>query len=209
MVSLHGFLVRSRSKPGRITLDVHGELVRRQKWLAERQEVYKNQLDTDAPFRETTEAIDAAKARGILAVEMEAAALYTFAQVSRAPILCLAHVTNAMARIGQDFEREKRLEPRTRLLIAPLRRRLSEAPCLAHRTIARGGASIMSALTPMLAGQALAPWLLFPVRSHVDLTKATAAIKSPTGSITTYRRHTFVRSHASLRARCRVMTGPA
>src|SRR6476660_1730904 len=48
---------------------------------------------TYAPFRETTEAIDAAKARGILAVEMEAAALYTFAQVSRAPILCLAPVT--------------------------------------------------------------------------------------------------------------------
>jgi hypothetical protein len=36
---------------------------------------------------------------------MEAAALYAFAQVSRAPILCLAHVTNAMARIGQDFEK--------------------------------------------------------------------------------------------------------
>jgi hypothetical protein len=171
--------------------------------LAERQEVYKNQLDTDAPFRETTEAIDAAKARGILAVEMEAAALYTFAQVSRAPILCLAHVTNAMARI------DKILKGRSGWNLGPLRRRLSEAPCLAHRTIARGGASIMSALTPMLAGQALAPWLLFPVRSHVDLTKATAAIKSPTGSITTYRRHTFVRSHASLRARCRVMTGPA
>jgi uridine phosphorylase len=60
---------------------------------------------TDAPFRETAEAIDAAKARGILAVEMEAAALYTFAQASRAPILCLAHVTNAMAQTGQDFEK--------------------------------------------------------------------------------------------------------
>ncbi len=60
---------------------------------------------TDAPFRETAEAIDAAKARGILAVEMEAAALYTFAQISRAPILCLAHVTNAMAQTGQDFEK--------------------------------------------------------------------------------------------------------
>lgn len=60
---------------------------------------------TDAPFRETAEAIDAAKARGILAVEMEAAALYAFAQVSRNPILCLAHVTNAMAQTGQDFEK--------------------------------------------------------------------------------------------------------
>ena len=43
---------------------------------------------TDAPF-EKPEAIDAAKARGILAVEMEAAALYTFAQASRAPFIRL------------------------------------------------------------------------------------------------------------------------
>jgi uridine phosphorylase len=34
---------------------------------------------TDAPFRETAQAIEAARCRGILAVEMEAAALYTFA----------------------------------------------------------------------------------------------------------------------------------
>ncbi|OYV34101.1 MAG: uridine phosphorylase, partial [Rhodospirillales bacterium 20-64-7] len=33
---------------------------------------------TDAPFRETATAIDAARAEGILAVEMEAAALYAF-----------------------------------------------------------------------------------------------------------------------------------
>ena len=39
---------------------------------------------TDAPFRETAEAIEAAKRRGILAVEMEAAALYTFAQARQA-----------------------------------------------------------------------------------------------------------------------------
>ena len=42
---------------------------------------------TDAPFRETGEAIEAAKRRGILAVEMEAAALYTFAKVSKARVL--------------------------------------------------------------------------------------------------------------------------
>src|SRR3954451_9147501 len=35
---------------------------------------------TDAPYRETAEAITAARAAGILAVEMEAAALYAFAQ---------------------------------------------------------------------------------------------------------------------------------
>src|SRR5262249_51645352 len=34
---------------------------------------------TDAPFRETAEAVGAARAQGLLAVEMEAAALYAFA----------------------------------------------------------------------------------------------------------------------------------
>jgi hypothetical protein len=40
---------------------------------------------TDAPFRET--------------------ALYTFARVSGAKVLCLAHVTNTMGQTGQDFEK--------------------------------------------------------------------------------------------------------
>jgi len=60
---------------------------------------------TDAPFRETEQAIEAAKARGILAVEMEAAALYAFAQARSARVLCLAHVTNTMAQNGADFEK--------------------------------------------------------------------------------------------------------
>jgi uridine phosphorylase len=60
---------------------------------------------TDAPFRETTEAIEAAKQRGILAVEMEAAALYAFAQARQAKVLCIAHVTNTMGQTVQDFEK--------------------------------------------------------------------------------------------------------
>ncbi len=60
---------------------------------------------TDAPFRETAEAIAAAKAKAILAVEMEAAALYTFARVANVRVLCLAHVTNTMAQAGADFEK--------------------------------------------------------------------------------------------------------
>jgi uridine phosphorylase len=60
---------------------------------------------TDAPFRETAEAIDAAKRRGILAVEMEAAALYTFSKARQANVLCVAHVTNAMGQAVQDFEK--------------------------------------------------------------------------------------------------------
>jgi uridine phosphorylase len=60
---------------------------------------------TDAPFRETTAAIERARARGILAVEMEAAALYAFAEARQKPLLCLAHVTNRMAVSGGDFEK--------------------------------------------------------------------------------------------------------
>ena len=60
---------------------------------------------TDAPFRETAEAIGAARRQGILAVEMEAAALYTFARAKGARVLCIAHVTNTMGQAGADFEK--------------------------------------------------------------------------------------------------------
>lgn len=60
---------------------------------------------TDAPFRETKEAIAAARSKRILAVEMEAAALYAFARASNTRVLCLAHVTNTMAIAEQDFEK--------------------------------------------------------------------------------------------------------
>jgi purine-nucleoside phosphorylase len=59
---------------------------------------------TDAPYRETEAAIEAARAQGILAVEMEAAALYAFAQARAKPVLCFAHVTNQMGQTG-DFEK--------------------------------------------------------------------------------------------------------
>src|SRR5262249_36691017 len=60
---------------------------------------------TDAPFRETQAAIDAALETGILAVEMEAAALYAFARARSRAVLCLAHVTNQMGRTEGDFEK--------------------------------------------------------------------------------------------------------
>jgi uridine phosphorylase len=60
---------------------------------------------TDAPFRETPAAIEAARSKGALAVEMEAAALYAFARASGAAVLCLAHVTNSMGQAGRDFEK--------------------------------------------------------------------------------------------------------
>ena len=60
---------------------------------------------TDAPFRETEQAIAGAREQGILAVEMEAAALYAFAEARAKPVVCFAHVTNEMARKEGDFEK--------------------------------------------------------------------------------------------------------
>ena len=60
---------------------------------------------TDAPFRETAMAIERARELGILAVEMEAAALYAFARARGEPVLCFAHVTNQMAVEAGDFEK--------------------------------------------------------------------------------------------------------
>ncbi|QLD86173.1 nucleoside phosphorylase [Natronomonas halophila] len=60
---------------------------------------------TDAPFRETETAIERAKSEEILAVEMEAAALYTFAEVREVPVVCFAHVTNQMGQTEDDFEK--------------------------------------------------------------------------------------------------------
>jgi uridine phosphorylase len=60
---------------------------------------------TDAPFRETAAAIAAYRDEGIVAVEMEAAALYALAEAKGYAIICFAHVTNQMAQGGDDFEK--------------------------------------------------------------------------------------------------------
>jgi uridine phosphorylase len=60
---------------------------------------------TDAPFRETEEAIAFARSENLLAVEMEAAALYAFAEATGKPVVCFAHVTNEMGLIENDFEK--------------------------------------------------------------------------------------------------------
>lgn len=60
---------------------------------------------TDAPFRETEDAIASQRERGLLAVEMEAAALYAFAQSRGRNVICFAHVTNQMGQIEGDFEK--------------------------------------------------------------------------------------------------------
>lgn len=60
---------------------------------------------TDGPFRETASAIAYCRDLTIMAVEMEAAALYAFAEARKKPVVCLAHVTNRMARTEGDFEK--------------------------------------------------------------------------------------------------------
>lgn len=60
---------------------------------------------TDAPFRETEEAIAFARSENLLAVEMEAAALYAFAEARDRSVVCFAHVTNQMGTIENDFEK--------------------------------------------------------------------------------------------------------
>jgi len=60
---------------------------------------------TDAPFRETGVAIEQARSEGILAVEMEAAALYAFSEARGRPVVCFAYVTNQMGQSHNDFEK--------------------------------------------------------------------------------------------------------
>jgi uridine phosphorylase len=60
---------------------------------------------TDAPFRETEEAIARARSENLLAVEMEAAGLYALAEAKHFNIVCFARVTNQMAVLENDFEK--------------------------------------------------------------------------------------------------------
>ena len=60
---------------------------------------------TDAPYRETEAAIGAARAEGILAVEMEAASLYAFSQAKQKAVICFAHITNTMGVAEGDFDK--------------------------------------------------------------------------------------------------------
>ena len=82
---------------------------------------------TDAPFREIQEAIDFAKSEGILAVEMEAAALYAFAEAQKKSVICFALVTNQMGNKEQDFEKgDNRGSTETLKLISKVARGLTE-----------------------------------------------------------------------------------
>ena len=85
---------------------------------------------TDAPYRETLTAISAMQGKGLLAVEMQAAALYAFAEARGKPIICFAHVTNQMARLEGDFEKGEADGSITALaLIVAAARALNSAAC--------------------------------------------------------------------------------
>lgn len=93
--------------PGRFA-DVHGALAEQARVALRSDGV--NVLEgatwtTDAPFRETQAAVAAAEQEGILAVEMESAALYSFAAARRKAVLCFAHVTNTMGQSDREFEK--------------------------------------------------------------------------------------------------------
>lgn len=60
---------------------------------------------TDAPFRETAAVLAAVREAGALAVEMEAAGLYAFAESRQHSVVCFAVVTNSMAIAEGDFEK--------------------------------------------------------------------------------------------------------
>jgi uridine phosphorylase len=52
-------------------------------------------------------ATELRRREGILAVEMEAAALYAFAAAWSRPVICLAHVSNRLGCVEGDFEKGK------------------------------------------------------------------------------------------------------
>ena len=60
---------------------------------------------TDAPYRETPTAIKNMKIADVNVVEMEAAALYAFAEAKNKKVICFAHITNSMAQNELDFEK--------------------------------------------------------------------------------------------------------
>jgi uridine phosphorylase len=60
---------------------------------------------TDAPYRETAEELAAHARAGVLAVEMQAASLFAFAEAKGFPVGVVAHVTNAVDHAGTPFDK--------------------------------------------------------------------------------------------------------
>ncbi len=60
---------------------------------------------TDAPYRETREQLTLHAQQGVLAVEMQAASLFAFAQARNLTVGVVAHITNATDHNGDDFDK--------------------------------------------------------------------------------------------------------
>jgi nucleoside phosphorylase len=72
---------------------------------------------TDAPFRETAASIAERRSQGIHTVEMEAAALLAFASARDVPVICIAHITNALGQVDGDFMKGEDCGVRSALLL--------------------------------------------------------------------------------------------
>lgn len=60
---------------------------------------------TDAPYRETESELQRHAAAGVLAVEMQTASLFAFATAKKANVGVVAHVTNAVERHDEQFDK--------------------------------------------------------------------------------------------------------
>ena len=60
---------------------------------------------TDAPYRETLEQLKLHAQAGALAVEMQAASLFAFGAARGFPVGLIAHVTNAVGRTEEQFDK--------------------------------------------------------------------------------------------------------
>jgi purine-nucleoside phosphorylase len=59
---------------------------------------------TDAPYRETKIQLDKWAREGALAVEMQAASLFAFAQARNVHVAVVARVSNAVDHTGSQFD---------------------------------------------------------------------------------------------------------
>lgn len=88
-----------------INPDILKPLKKSENKLIEHQIGFGTSWTTDAPYRETQDAVDNMQSLGVDCVEMEAAALYAFGEKKQVPVLCIAHLTNSMAQSEGDFEK--------------------------------------------------------------------------------------------------------
>ena len=80
---------------------------------------------TDAPYRETLEQLKRHAETGALAVEMQAASLFAFGTAREFPVGVVAHVTNAVGRTEEQFDKGG----------APLGHEIFKAICRAGRRV--------------------------------------------------------------------------